>query len=102
MTLLYQSEFFTSYQADRGRYFVFDLGNKRVKLSFCQLLAFRQKVKNINLEAHFTGENPHAMEILLLCNREHLFIFNTLEVVDLVQFIKGTFAMLELNSLVST
>lgn len=102
MTLLYQSEFFTSYQADRGRYFIFDLGHKRIKLTFCQLLAFRQKVKSINIDAHFTGENPHGMEILLLCNREHMFIFNTIEVVDLLQFVKGTFAMLELNTMVTS
>lgn len=101
MTFLYQSQYFTSYQANRGRHFVFDLNHKVIKLSFCQLLALRHQVKNINLEAHFTGENKHGMEILLLCNREHMFVFNTFEVVDLVQFIKGTFAVLELNSLVS-
>ncbi len=100
MTVLFESQFFTSYQAEKGRYFIFDFNHKMIKLSFCQLLAFRQKVKEIDLEKHFTGENEHGMEILLLCNREHMFIFNTLEVIDLKQFVKGTFAMLELNSLV--
>lgn len=100
MTLLFQSQYFTSYQAEKGRHFIFDFNHKMMKLSFCQLLAFRQKVKEIDLEKHFTGENVHGMEILLLCNREHMFIFNTHEVVDLKEFIQGTFAMLQLNSLV--
>ncbi|MCM4159439.1 hypothetical protein FHG64_11215 [Antarcticibacterium flavum] len=102
MKLLHQSQFFTSYQSDRGRCFYFDFGHKVVKLSFCQLLALRQQVRKIDLDSHFDGTNPHGMEILMLCNREHMFIFNTLETVDLKESVRGTFAMLELNSLVTT
>lgn len=101
MKLLYSSQYYTSYQCDRGRCFYIDFNHKLIKLSFCQLLAFRQQIKNIDIEAHFNGKNHHGMEILQLCNREHIFVFSTLEVVDLRQFAKGTFAMMELNSLVT-
>lgn len=101
MKLLHQSQFFTSYQSDRGRCFYFDFGHKVIKLTFCQLLAFRHQVRTIDLDAHFNGNNPHGMEILTLCNREHMFIFNTIETADLKDFVRGTFAMLELNSMVS-
>lgn len=100
MQLLYKSQYFTSYQPEKGRYFCFDFNQKLVNLSFCQLLAFREKVKNIDLETHFNGDNKHGIEIISLCNREHLFVFNTIEVIDLKEFIQGTFAMGELNSLV--
>lgn len=100
MNLLFQSRYYSSYQSDRDRRFIFDMGNKTINLSFCQLLAFRQNVLKIDLDTHFSGENKHGMEILVLCNREHIFIFDTLEVIDLKEFIKGTFAMLELNTLV--
>ncbi|HSP39938.1 MAG TPA: hypothetical protein VLN46_00795, partial [Gillisia sp.] len=80
--------------------FIFDLGHKTVQLSFCQLLAFRQNVLKIDLESHFSGKNKHGIEILVLCNREHIFILDTHQVIDLKEFMKGTFAMLELNTLV--
>lgn len=102
MNTLYQSQFFTSFQSCKGRCFHVDFDHKVVKLSFCQLLAFRQRVMKINLDTHFNGENPHGIEILVLCNREHIFIFNTLEIADLKQLMRGTFAMLELNSLVAS
>jgi len=100
MNLLFQSRYYTSYQSDRDRKFLFDFGHKTIELSFCQLLAFRQNVHKMNLEAHFTGDNKHGIEILVLCNKEHIFILDTHQVVDLKEFMKGTFAMLELNSLV--
>ncbi|MDT0643441.1 hypothetical protein RM553_11420 [Zunongwangia sp. F363] len=102
MKRLFSSQYFTSYQCDKGRCFYVDFNHKIVKLSFCQLLAFRQQVKNINPESHFNGKNKHGLEILMLCNREHLFILNTMEVLDLQELVHGTFGMLELNSILST
>lgn len=101
MKLIFQSSYFASYQCDRQRSFYIDFGHKKVKLSFCQLLALRQQVNNINLEDHFNGVNTHGMELLMLCNRQHLFIFNTYEVIALKELITNTFNVLELNSLVS-
>lgn len=102
MRTLHQSRFFISYQSDRGRCFYIDFGHKEVKLSFCQMLAFREKLKSIDLNTHFNGANKHGLEILMLCNREHIFVFNTLEIIDLKDLIKGTFATLELNSILTT
>lgn len=102
MNLLYKSYYFASYQCDKSRSFYLDFGHKQVKLSFCQLLSIRQKVNSINLDSHFDKDmNYNGIEILTLCNREHLFILDTLQVIDLKQLIKATFGMLELNSLVS-
>lgn len=70
-------------------------------MSFCQLLSLRQKLINIDLETHFNGQNLHGMEILLLCNKEHLFIFNTLEILDLKELLSKTFTSLEINSLIA-
>ncbi len=100
MKLLNQSTYFSSYQSDEGRCFYIDFNHKMVKFSFCQLLAFRQQILNINLETHFNEDNKHGMEILMLCNREHVFIFDTLEIIDLSQLMQGTFTMFELNSII--
>lgn len=102
MNLLYQSYYFTSYQCDQERCFYIDFGNKKVKLSLCQLLAIRKKVQDIDLDSHFDKDfNAHGMEILTLCNREHLFILDTYQILDLKELLKATFGMFELNSLVS-
>ena len=102
MNLLYKSYYFASYQCDKSRSFYLDFGHKQVKLSFCQLLAIRQKVNAINLDSHFDKDiNNNGIEILTLCNREHLFVLDTLQVIDLKQLMKATFGMLEINSMVS-
>ncbi len=102
MNLLYQSYYFSSYQCDRGRCFYIDFGHKEVKFSFCQLLSLRQKLQKIDLNSHFDKElNYNGIEILSLCNREHLFVLDTYQVIDLKQLLKATFGILELNSLVT-
>lgn len=98
MRTLYKSRFFTSFQSDRGRCFYVDFGYKKVKMSFCQLLALRQKVLNIDIESHFENPQHHGFEILMLCNKEHLFVFSTLEIISLRDLIKNTFTILEINS----
>lgn len=101
MNLLYKSYYFASYQCDSSRSFYLDFGHKKVKLTFCQLLSIRQKINAINLDSHFDkDQNYNGIEILTLCNREHLFILDTLQVIDLKELIKATFGVLELNSLV--
>lgn len=102
MNLLYKSYYYSAYQCDRSRCFYIDFEHKRVKLSLCQLLSLRHKVQKINLDSHFDKDlNYHGMEILTFCNREHLFILDTLQIIDLKQLLKGTFGMLELHSIVS-
>lgn len=102
MNLLYKSYYFASYQCDQSRSFYIDFGHKQVELSFCQLLSIRQKVQAIDISSHFDKDlNYSGIEILTLCNREHLFVFDTLQVIDLKQLIKATFGVLELNSLVA-
>ncbi|WP_081210555.1 hypothetical protein [Salegentibacter sediminis] len=102
MNTIFKAHNFTSYQCDSSRAFYIDVKHKMIKLSFCQLLAFREQVKHIDLDAHFSGKNKHGIEILVLCNRCHIFIFDTFECIALKELMDGTFAMLELNSLLTT
>ncbi|MDX1362702.1 hypothetical protein [Arenibacter latericius] len=99
MTSVYQSKFYTLYQSNTDRYFYIDFGQKVVKLSFCQLLALRQKVNSISIEAHFDADlNKHGFEVLMLCNKEHLFLLNTLEILDLKNLVCYGFALLGISS----
>ncbi|RUA18019.1 MAG: hypothetical protein DSY83_03115, partial [Flavobacteriia bacterium] len=70
-----------------------------IRMSLCQLLSLRHKVLSISLEAHFDGDlNKHGFEVLLLCNKEHLFILNTLEILDLKSLVEHSFVALGLSS----
>ncbi|MUH34243.1 hypothetical protein D9O36_00155 [Zobellia amurskyensis] len=97
MERIHSTQYYTFFQSDKERCFYIDLGQKVVRLSFCQLLALRQRIWSINIENHFDEDiNPHGLEILALCNREHLFVLNTLEVLDLKELLTGAFFLLDI------
>ncbi len=99
MTTVYSSKFYTFYQSDTGRCYYIDFGQKLVKLSFCQLLALRQRIQTISIEDHFDSNmNKHGFEILMLCNKEHLFLLNTFEILDLMELLGNAFAVLGISS----
>lgn len=84
MNVIFQSTYYSLYQGDRERSYYVDFGHKLVRMSLCQLLALRHKVHSIPIEDHFDANlNKHGFEVLLLCNKEHLLILNTLEILDL-------------------
>lgn len=96
MERIHSSQYYTFFQSDTEKCFYIDFGQKLVCFRFCELLSLRQKLWDINIESHFDGDNPHGFEILSLCNKEHLFILNTLEVLDLKNLLTGAFIVLEI------
>lgn len=75
-----------------------DFGQKMIRMSLCQLLSLRYKVMSIPIENHFDSDvNKHGFEVLLLCNKEHLFVLNTYEILDLKQFVEQSFISLGLS-----
>ncbi|WP_222981931.1 hypothetical protein [Flagellimonas meishanensis] len=99
MKLVYSTKYYSLYQPSGERCFYVDFGQKTVRMSLCQLLSLRQRVLGIDIEHHFDSDlNRHGFEILLLCNKEHLFILNTLEILDLKELIQSGFVALGLAS----
>ena len=98
MNVIAASTYYTLYQSVKERSFHVDFGQKMVRMSLCQLLALRYKVMSIPIENHFDGDmNKHGFEVLLLCNKEHLFLLNTYELLDLKQFVERSFVALGLS-----
>lgn len=96
MKVLHQSKYYTLLQCDLKRCFRFEAEHKSVQLSFCQLLALRNQVQALNLEAHFyDDQNKNGLEILCFCNREHILLLNTYQAIDLKDFIAGVFEILQ-------
>ena len=99
MNVIFQSTYYTLYQGRGQRCFYVDFGQKTVRMSLCQLLALRAKVNAIPIEHHFDGNiNKHGFEVLLLCNKEHLLILNTLEILDLKELVENGFVALGLSA----
>ncbi|WP_128755177.1 hypothetical protein [Aquimarina sediminis] len=98
MELIFSSKYYTSYQSSTDRCYYIDFGHKTVKISFCQLLSLRYKAKKMSSIEYIEELLTHNDTVLLaLCDNQHLILFDTLMVLDFVDFIKGTFAMIELN-----
>lgn len=90
--LVCRSKYFAIYQCNLKRCFCLQTAHRSIHLSLCQLLAFREKVKKIDLNAHFYAEkNPSGLEVLLFCNREHVLILDTYQVIDLKKLIYMAF-----------
>ena len=99
MNVIFQSTYYTLYQANNERCFYLDFGQKKVRMSLCQLLSLRHKIMDINIEDHFDGDlNSHGFEVLMLCNKEHLFILNTLEILDLKNLVENGFMAIGLSA----
>ncbi len=99
MNVIVQSTYYTLYQDTQQRCFFVDFGQKMVRMSLCQLLSLRQKVMSISIESHFDSDlNKHGFEVLMLCNKEHLFILNTLEILDLKRMVEQGFVAMGLSA----
>ncbi len=96
MQLLHESTYFKLRQCDLKRCFLFETEHKTVHLTFCQLLGLRKNVRKLDLEAHFDEEqNKSGIDILIFCNREHVLILDTYQIIDLKDFMEEAFAILE-------
>ncbi|WP_047247182.1 hypothetical protein [Maribacter thermophilus] len=98
MERIHSSQYYTFFQSKTEKCFYIDFGQKVVGFRFCELLSLRQKIWAINIETHFDGANIHGFEILSLCNKEHFFILNTLEVLDLKDLLSGAFYILGIGT----
>lgn len=99
MRLVYRSKFYTLFQADGERCFYLDIGPRTLRLSFCQLLALRHNVFSIPIESHFDSDlNKHGFELLFLCNKEHLLLLSTMEILDIRELVQMGLTSLELRS----
>ncbi|MBQ4822556.1 hypothetical protein [Aquimarina sp. MMG016] len=99
MELLFTSKYYTSYQSKAHRCFYIDFGHKKVKVSFCQLLSLRYKAKQLSSPEHLEYMLNHCdVTLLTFCDKEHIVVLDTLQVLDFTELIQGTFAMMELNA----
>ncbi len=99
MYIVYKSNYYSLYQSTKDRCFYIDFGSKIVRTSLCQLLSLRYKLMRIPIENHFDSTlNKHGFEVILLCNKSHLFILTTLEIIDLQRLLQNGFVKLGISA----
>ena len=86
-------------QCDRSDKFKIRLFNQEITLSVCALIAFKKKIKDVDVAAMF-DTNHAGIAIISLAYCDRIFVFTIQEILELKDLFSGSFAMLELNSLI--
>lgn len=98
--LVYETANTAVLQCDRTELFHITLFSQELRLSACQFIAFRKKIQDLDFEELFTDNHP-GVEIVYLPFCDKLLVFSLKEVIELKDLFSGSFAMLELNSLIN-
>lgn len=69
-------------------------------INVCSLLAFKGKVLDFNIES-LLYETSHDVEIISFGCINRVMALNAHEIIELRELVEGTFAMLELNTIVN-
>ncbi|MEP2026547.1 MAG: hypothetical protein ABJH98_01655 [Reichenbachiella sp.] len=88
-------------QNDKDNRFYLEYKGKEYRMAVCALIAFKTKLDQLNVEEMLLSDASFdALEIMPLCNREHLLVLTLDEIIEMKDLIPGTLVMLELNSIV--
>ncbi|MEO9477160.1 MAG: hypothetical protein ABJG41_16565 [Cyclobacteriaceae bacterium] len=86
-------------QCDRSDKFEIRLFDQEITLSVCALIAFKKKIKDVDLAAMFDTDHS-GIEVISLAYCDRIFVFTIQEILELKDLFSGSFTMLELNSLI--
>ncbi|NQY07401.1 MAG: hypothetical protein HRT68_14705 [Flavobacteriaceae bacterium] len=73
-----------------------DFHGKKIVFKFCELLAFRNAIQAIAIDAHFSS-NHSGIEIITVCNLTEILILETRDVIVLKEIICDIFTPKELK-----
>ena len=97
---IYSSNSCATYQCDSSNALYLDIYGERFQLNICTLIAFRKKLFDVNLEYLLLDSESAPIEILNLHCLDKLFVLSIDEIIELRDLMDGTFAMLQLNSII--
>lgn len=86
-------------QCDVSEKFIVSLFDQEIALKLCELIAFKKKVNEVDIGAMFDNNHP-GIELVSLLQCDRIFVFGIREILELRDLFSGSFAMLELNSLI--
>lgn len=97
--LLYQTVNSAICQKDDSGIFSLIYFDQEIEFRFCELLAFRKKVQQIDIVDLLTNDQPD-IEIIRLVHCDRFIILPIIQILELQELLSGAFAMMELNRLI--
>ena len=97
--LLYQVAGATLHQCDRTELFLLAMSSHQLTFRVGELLAFRRRIHEIDIASLVASDTPD-LEIVSVPHCDRLLVLTTSEVLALRELLAGSFAMLELNSII--
>lgn len=97
---IYENQAGVSFQCDSTNTFLIEILGKSYRFDVCSLISFRKKIMDINVESLLLDSTAPSTEIIYLGCTDSLFIFSIEDIVHLKDLLEGTFAMLQLNSII--
>lgn len=97
--LIYRTSSTSLKQCDVSEKFVVRLFEQEIALNLCGLISFKKKINDIDLASMFDN-NHSGIEIISLRHCDRFFVFDIREILELRDLFSGSFAMLELNSVI--
>ena len=97
--VLFQTSNASISQCDAQGKYILSFANDQIVFRACELISFRRKIQHIDLTQLLDSDTPDV-EIISMPHCDRLFVFSIYEILELRDLFAGTFAMLELNSVI--
>lgn len=97
--VLFQTSNASITQCDAQGKYILSFNHDQIEFRACELISFRRKIQKIDLTKLLASDTPD-IEIVSMPHCDRLFVFTIQEILELKDLFAGTFAMLELNSLI--
>ena len=101
MHLIYDTAHGKIVQSDNENCYYFHFKGNSYRLPVCAMIAFKTKLDAIKIEDLLLSDAKGSdLEIIPLCNKEHLLVLTLDEIIELKDLFAGSLVLLELNSIV--
>ncbi|ADY54213.1 hypothetical protein Pedsa_3684 [Pseudopedobacter saltans DSM 12145] len=88
------------YQSDKENRIYLNFSGRKAQYKLACLQRLKRVIDNIDL-ARMTDVDHPGIEIIFLCGAEECFVLDIHEIINLRELLNGTFAMFELNSIIT-
>lgn len=97
--LLFQTTNTSLYQQDDSELFSLNFFGECIQFRFCELIAFRKKLQDVDIIDLLTNDGPD-IEIIRLMHCDRFIVLPIIQILELQELLGGAFTMMELNRVI--
>lgn len=87
------------HQCDERDSFILNLFGDELEMELCSFIAFKKQVLDFKLEAALLDDSHAGIEIMRFGCLDRIFVFTLEQLIEIRNLLDGSFAMLEVNSI---